>query len=350
MIITLRCRIKDKHRVWLNAQAREVNFVWNYCNELSQRVLKREGRFINAFALQKYTDGASDACSLHSHTIQAIGKECVTRRNQHKKARLNWRKSGGAHRSLGWVPFKAGSVKAKPGQQVFFNGQLLGLWDSYGLGKHTLRAGSFNEDATGRWYLNVQVEVGDGIDENAPATAVGIDLGFKDCAVASNGLREQSRFYAKYEAQLAIAQRAGKKQRVRALHAKIKHARKDALHKFSSELVSSFGAIFIGDVSSLKMVASGRGKSALDAAWGLLKQQLSYKCAYAGRVLVVVDESYSTQTCSCCNKRTGPKGLEGLRIREWACACGAMHDRDINAARNILEAGRGLLEGGIPGL
>ena len=144
-----------------------------------------------------------------------------------------------------------------------------------------------------------------------------------------------------------MPRRAGKKARVRAIHAKIKHARKDALHKFSSELVSNFGAIFIGDVSSRKMVASGRGKSALDAAWGLLKQQLSYKCAYAGRLFAVVDESYSTQTCSCCKKRTGPKGLEGLRIREWTCACGAPHDRDVNAARNILEAGHGLLEGGI---
>ena len=347
MIITLRCRLKDKHRAWLNTQAREVNFVWNYCNELSQKVLKREGRFMSAFDLQKYTDGASKEGGLHSHTIQAVGKEYVTRRVQFKKARLNWRKSGGVRRSLGWIPFKAGSVKYKGSQQVFFNGQLLSLWDSYGLGKYTLRAGSFSEDATGRWYLNVQVEVGDGIDDNAPATAVGVDLGLKDCAVASNGLREQSRFYAKYEAQLAMAQRAGKKARARAIHAKIKHARKDALHKFSSELVNGFGAIFIGDVSSRKMVVSGRGKSTLDAAWGLLKQQLSYKCAYAGRVFAVVDESYSTQTCSSCNKRTGPKGLEGLRIREWACACGDQHDRDINAAKNILALGRERLAGGI---
>ena len=349
MIITLRCRLKDKHRAWLNAQAREVNFVWNFCNELSQKVLKREGRFVNSFELQKYTDGASKECLLHSHTIQAIGKEYVTRRVQFKKARLNWRKSGGARRSLGWIPFKAGSVKAKSGQ-VFFNGQLLGLWDSYGLNKYTLKSGSFSEDATGRWYLNVQAEVGEGFEENAPATAVGIDLGLKDCAVASNGLREASRFYKQYEAQLAIAQRAGKKARVRAIHAKIKHARKDALHKFSTELVASFGAIFIGDVSSRKMVASGRGKSTLDAAWGMLKQQLSYKCAYAGRVFAIVDESYSTQTCSGCNERTGPRGLEGLRIREWACACGATHDRDINAARNILALGRERLAGGIPAL
>ena len=346
MIRTLRLRIKDKHRSWLNAQAREVNFVWNFCNDLSQRVLKREGRFINAFELQKFTDGASKECLLHSHTIQAVGKEYVTRRLQFKKARLNWRKSGGVRRSLGWIPFKSGSVKYKAGQ-VFFNGQLLSLWDSYGLNAYTLRAGTFAEDATGRWYLNVQVELPDFEQDDAPATAVGIDLGLKDCAVASDGQREEGRFYAHYERQLAIAQRARKPGRVRALHAKIKAARGDALHQFSTRLVNQYGAIFIGDVSSQKMVASGRGKSALDAAWGLLKTQLSYKCAGANRVFAVVDEAFSTQICSCCKKRTGPKGLEGLRIREWACACGATHDRDINAARNILEAGRGLLEGGI---
>ena len=228
-----------------------------------------------------------------------------------------------------------------------YAGQSISLWDSYGLSKYTLGTGTFSEDARGRWYLNVSVKLPDGRDENAPATAVGVDLGLKDCAVSSHGHRENVRFYKHYEKQLALAQRARKKDRVRAIHAKIKHARKDALHKFSSELVDSFGAIFIGDVSSRKMIASGRGKSALDAAWGMLKNQLSYKCADAGRWFEVVDESYSTQTCSCCGSRTGPKGLKDLGVREWTCACGITHDRDVNAARNILAAGRGRLAEGI---
>ena len=76
---------------------------------------------------------------------------------------------------------------------------------------------------------------------------------------------------------------------------------------------------------------------------------LQYKCDDAGVWFEEVDEKYSTVTCSVCKKRTGPTGREGLRIREWTCLeCGAHHDRDVNAARNILAVGRDRLAVGIP--
>ena len=90
-------------------------------------------------------------------------------------------------------------------------------------------------------------------------------------------------------------------------------------------------------------------KSVLDAGWGMFRTMLRYKCDDAGVWFEEVSEAYSTQTCSCCQSRTGPKGVAGLGIREWACeVCGTYHHRDINAAINILAAGRGRLEGGIP--
>jgi transposase len=82
--------------------------------------------------------------------------------------------------------------------------------------------------------------------------------------------------------------------------------------------------------------------SALDAGWSLLKTMLEYKCDHAGIVFKVVGELYTTQTCSNCGTLpdSRPRGIAGLGIREWTCdACGAMHDRDINAARNILALG-----------
>ena len=87
-----------------------------------------------------------------------------------------------------------------------------------------------------------------------------------------------------------------------------------------------------------------------DAGWGQLKTQLEYKCAYAGGVFKVVNEAYTSQTCSSCGAlpETRPKGIAGLGIREWTCACGVTHDRDINAARNILALGYGRPVGGIP--
>jgi len=92
------------------------------------------------------------------------------------------------------------------------------------------------------------------------------------------------------------------------------------------------------------------GRSVLDAGWSMLKTMLEYKGAHAGIVVREVNESFSTQVCSCCGSisDSSPKGRAGLRIREWTCvACGSTHDRDINAARNILGRGRAPLAVGI---
>ena len=211
-----------------------------------------------------------------------------------------------------------------------------------------MRAGSFSEDSRGRWYLNVVVKVQ--AKASAATASVGIDLGLKEAAVASDAQRIQGRFYRKLEARLGIAQRAGKKCRVKAIHAKIKNQRKDMLHKFSTAMVKDYGAIFVGDVASAKLVKTKMAKSTLDAGWASLKTMLEYKSHQAGVVFEVVNENYTTQTCSCCGviPASSPKGRAGLRIREWTCSgCGAVHDRDVNAARNILAAGHRRLAAGI---
>jgi transposase len=82
-------------------------------------------------------------------------------------------------------------------------------------------------------------------------------------------------------------------------------------------------------------------KSVLDAGWGMLKAQLLYKGQQAGRSVQVASESYSTRVCGNCGAITGPKGVEQLVVRHWMCsACGDTHDRDVNAARNILAGSR----------
>lgn len=348
---TLKVRIKDKHSKVLCEWARAVNFTWNYINELSSRSIRERGKFLSAYDIQKYTDGAGKELGLHSHTIQCIGKEYVTRRKQFKRARLNWRKSGGAKRSLGWVPVNTGMATWKNGQ-VYHNGQHFGVWDSFSLGHYKFRSASFNEDARGRWYFNVAVEVPEFVGPVLPTpnTSVGIDLGLKTCATASDGQKIEGRFYRGLEAKLGIAQRAKKKQRSRAIHAKIANQRKDMLHKFSSNLVKNNAAIFVGDVASSKLVKTKMAKSVLDASWSSLKTMLEYKCHQAGVVFEEVNEAYTTQICSCCgsNPSSSPKGRAGLGIREWACnTCATVHDRDVNAARNILALGHQRLAGGI---
>ncbi len=351
VVRTLRLRIKDKHAAWLNSQAREVNFVWNYCNELSHRSIREHGKFLSAYDLQKYTNGSTkEGLSLHGHTIQEIGKEYVTRRIQFKKSKLRWRVSDRtkSNRSLGWVPFKKGSVMYRAGQ-IFHNGRLFSLWDSYGLGDYVLGARSFSEDARGRWYLNVTVEKSKK-EKSSGRKSVGIDLGLKDFLTTSDGFKEEGAgFYRDLEESIATAQRAGKKDRVRALHAKVKNRRKDALHKLSTALVEQYGAVFVGNVNASALAKTKMAKSVFDAGWTAFRTMLRYKCDDAGVWFDEVPEQYSSVTCSVCNSRTGPTGLVGLRIREWTChACGTAHDRDVNAARNILAAGHRRLAEGNP--
>lgn len=348
---TLKVRVKDKHAAHLGRMARSVNFVWNFVNELSSRSIRERGVFLSAYDIQKYTQGAHKELGLHSHTVQKVGAEYAIRRKQFKKSRLNWRKTGGARRSLGWIPVNTGVAKWKNGQ-VYYNGHYFKVWDSYGLSNYKFRSASFNEDARGRWYFNVVVEV----DANMRAgqDKIGIDLGLKDTATCSDGTKlESGRFYRDMESKLAAAQRAGKKKRVRNIHAKIANRRKDALHKFSRQLVNRAGEIYVGNVKSSSLAKTKMAKSVMDAGWAMLKTMLEYKSAHAGIVFKEVNESYTTQTCSCCGciSSSSPKGRTGLRIREWTCSeCGVTHDRDVNAAKNILALGHERPVEGIPGL
>lgn len=337
---TLKVRVRDKHAAQLNRMARSVNFVWNYLNELSSRSVREKGLFLSAFDLQKYTNGVAKDLGLHSHTVQGVGKEYVTRRKQFKKAKLQWRKSRGVRRSLGWIPVNTGAAKWKNGQ-VYHNGTYFKVWDSFGLSQYKFRAGSFSEDSRGRWYFNVVVDVD--VQPSLGQGAIGIDLGLKDVATCSDGTTlDNGRFYRHMESKLATAQRSRNKAKTKAIHAKIKNRRKDAQHKFSRDLVNTFGEIVIGDVSASKLAKTRMAKSVYDAGWSQLKTMLEYKCAHAGIVFKVVRETNTTRTCSACGSLSGPQGVNGLRIRDWECVgCGVSHQRDVNAARNILSLGAG---------
>jgi IS605 OrfB family transposase len=244
---------------------------------------------------------------------------------------------------------------------VYFAGRWLSLWDSYGLGDFELRAGNFSEDSRGRWYLNICVPRAQrvGLERNKPSVgsildrsvpSVGIDLGLKHFAAFSNGMPpiDAERFYCDLEPALARAQRARQRTRTRAIHAKIANRRKDFLHKLSTRLVTGHGALFVGNVNASALAKTRQAKSVLDAGWSAFRTMLLYKCADAGVWFEEVDEAFSTQTCSVCNSRAGPKGRQGLGMRGWQCAvCGAIHDRDVNAAHNILAAGHRRLAEGI---
>lgn len=355
---TLKVRIKDKHAPLLKHWAFECNQVWNEANYITSEfgyvpvpgVGWIRNRF-SAFDLAKYQAAYRKArgFTIHSQTVQEVTEAHAKARKQFKTDKLRWRVSGGSRRSLGWVPFKSGAAVWKNGQ-VRHNGHFFKVWDSYGLSQYAFRSGSFSEDARGRWYFNVVVQVP--VIEVSGRSEVGIDLGLKDYATCSNGDKlEAKQFYRNAEKCLANAQRANKKQRVKAIHAKVKNRRADHLHKFTTKLVRENSLIVVGNVSSSGLAKTKMAKSVLDAGWFLLKTQLDAKSKAMQGVFFEVNEAYSTQACSCCGSVSvnSPKGRAGLGIREWTCSdCGSLHDRDVNAAKNILAAGHCRLAGGIP--
>ena len=149
-----------------------------------------------------------------------------------------------------------------------------------------------------------------------------------------------------YEAALAMAQRAGKKQRVKAIQARIANTRVDWTHKTTTAIARRAKLIVIGDVSSHKLIKTPFAKSTYDAAWHMVRYQLNYKAIRLAGLCVSGSELFSSVTCSDCGTRCGPSGLRALGVREWRCsACGARHHRDINAAQNILRLGRETLRG-----
>ena len=356
---TLKVRIKDKHADVLNRMAFECNQVWNAANETSAEfswVPVPEVGYMNmqtsSFDLMKELKGIRNDRDMiiGAGTVQEVIAVHAKARKQFKKNKLRWRSSGGARRALGWVPFKSGAAVWVNGQ-IRFCGIHFKCWDSYGLSQYSFRSGSFSQDARGRWYFNIVVQV-EAEERIAGNGQIGIDLGLKTTATCSNGdTLERQNCYRNSEAKLGKAQRANKKKQIQTIHAKIKNRRADAIHKFSNKLVKENSLIVVGNVSASGLAKTKMAKSVLDAGWAMLKIQLDYKSKWMQGVFIEVNEAYSTQACSCCGtiSANSPKGRAGLGIREWSCPdCGTTHDRDINAAKNILRLGHQSLAVGIP--
>ena len=338
LIVTYKYRIKDStSRKTLKQMSNSVNQVWNYCNETAFNVLKNQGKFLSGFDLNKLTTGVAADLGLNSDTVNAVCEEYAIRRKQHKKQRLNWRSS---KKSLGWIPFKGRTFKYLGDGEVKYLKHIFKFWESRVPG--TIKCGSFNEDSRGNWYLNLVCEVEDDKSTFISGKEVGVDLGLKTLATYSDGTSfTGSKFTRKYAEQLAKAQRANKKKQVKNIHKKIANSRKDELHKETTRLVKEFDLIVVGDVSSTDIKnKNNMAKSVYDMSWCTYKTLLAYKAIRLGKEMKVVKESWTSKTCHVCGVIADFGGLSGLSVREWTCKhCNTTHDRDVNAAKNILRLG-----------
>jgi IS605 OrfB family transposase len=336
VILTYRYRIKETGGVLnaLEAMARACNFVWNFCGETQEAARKWGKRWPGGYDFDALTKGTSKDLGLHSDTITAICKQFAISRDAHKR-RPRWR----GRKSLGWIPFQAARAIRMEGDAVVFLKRRYRLWLHRPIDGQ-IKSGAFAQDARGRWYLNLAVEVAE--DQVCGTGEVGIDLGLKTLAALSTGEKiENPRHLAKHAAKLATAQRAGRRARARAIHAKIANARKHFLHEQSARLARENRRIIVGNVNAAGLARTRMAKSVLDASWSQFRSQLRYKAMRHGAEYIEADERFTTQVCSGCGAVSGPKGIAHLGVREWSCIeCGVQHDRDINSAINILVSGR----------
>jgi putative transposase len=342
---TLRLKVRREANAWLNAAAAEVNVVFNYCNETSYNAATRTDNMrkcLSGFDLCNLTAGATQYFDkIGADTIQSICTQYAQNRHAAHRLKLRWRVSRGARRSLGWIPFKAASLKRK-GVCVRFAGKSFRVFERERLDGVIWQGGCFAQDAVGDWWLCLPVDME--VEQTvAPLDAVGIDLGLKDIAATSDGRHRLAagRWTVRFAQNLASAQRRGHKRQAKRIHRKAARCRADALHKFSRRIVDQYQNIVVGDVSSLKLAKTRMAKSVLDSGWGMLKNFLEYKSQQAARGFEVVSERNTSVTCSTCWALSGPQGVNGLIVRSWVCChCGEWHDRDVNAARNILIGSR----------
>ncbi|WP_406212076.1 RNA-guided endonuclease InsQ/TnpB family protein [Streptomyces canus] len=207
-----------------------------------------------------------------------------------------------------------------------------------------------SRDAAGRWFVSFLCE-----DSIAPAaattTAVGLDAGITSLVTLSTGEKVANPKHERRDrARLARAQRElsrkakgsanreKARRKVARVHARIADRRRDVLHKLSTRLVRENQTVVIEDLTVRNLLKNGTLARAIsDASWTELRSMLEYKCAWYGRELVVIDSFFpSSKLCGNCGT---VRGKLPLNVRAWTCACGAVHDRDVNAARNILAAG-----------
>jgi putative transposase len=282
----------------------------------------------------------SKTLEIPSHVIKGILTQAYTAWQRCFKKLSNKPRLKGRRNKLNSIPFPD-SINAPNDNRVSLPGLRRIKFHKQTLPNSQIKAGRIIRRESG-WYLCLSIDAEPNSITAIAAGTVGIDPGFRALLTLSTGEKvDHPKELQLKLGRLAQAQRGRRKRLAARLHERVANQRRDRNHKLSRRLVSENQLIAFSK-DNLNGLSKKFGKSVASSAIGQLRQMLSYKSQFCGREYVEVDSRNSTMTCSNCSARSGPTGLRRLAVRQWECdACGAYHDRDINAAINTLIAGAG---------
>jgi putative transposase len=338
---------------WLGA----TRYVYNLCLEYKISAYKADGTSISKNDIQKELKEIKNETDwlkeIHSQTLQDVTDRLFTAYDNFfrrikkgdtpgfpKFAKKDFWSSFRFKQGVGIcensnkvkLP-KIGKVKFKKSQEI----------------KGNIKSASIKKD-NGFWYISITCE-----EDIKPlpvnSNVIGLDLGIKSLLISSTGevYNNQKTLY-KWSKKLASAQRSlsrktkGSKKRQEAkrlvskLHQKIANTRKDYLHKITTKIISENQVIICEDLKVSNMLQNKKlSKSISDASWTALTNMLEYKSMWFGRTFIKVPPHHTSQDCNICDYRNEELTLD---VREWTCPdCNTHHDRDLNAAINILNKG-----------
>jgi transposase len=334
----LKLRLNTSQENQLNTWLFQLTGVWNWAIRKIEQDAK-DGIYYTRTAFHNLLADHGKKLGMPSHTLQSMLDTAYTAWQRCYKKLAKKPRLKGQRNKLTSIPFPD-PFTAPEATRIHLPRIGYVRFHTQDIPAGHIKSGRIIKRASG-WYLCLFIDAQPQAIPHTGDGAIGIDPGFHHLLTLSSGETiAHPHELRQTVTRLAQAQRGGRQRLAARLQERLANQRKDRNHKLSRRLVADNHTI-VWSKDHHKGMAKAFGKSVASAGHAQLRGMLAYKCTASGRRFLEVPSQYSTKTCSACGSLSGPTGYAGLQVRQWTCACGATHDRDVNAAVNTLLAGVG---------